>query len=226
MKSLRISIILLILVFVFLGSGIVAAINSGEVTVQAIFSSETLQAGQTTTVKLFLTSTSTDELIISNVGLHFDWMKNGTFFGFNLNNSVTIPRGGGTFEFQPIALKVPSTVTNGMHAYYVGIDGRQGTSLTPFSWDSPTTAKEVLSSSVNPTPTSTNSGGEQPEGQPDLALYGVIAVVVIIVALLIVVFMIRKKRTGSKQEVNQEAGSQPKSSAPEKTPNPEQDFNI
>ena len=224
MKSLRISIILSILVFVFLGGGIVAAINSGEVTVQAIFSSETLQAGQTTTVKLFFTSTSTDELKISNVGLHFDWMKNGTFFGFNLNNTVTIPTGGGTYEFQPITLKVPSTVTNGMHAYYVGIDGRQGTSSTPFSWDSPTTTMEVVSSSVNPTPTSTNSEGGLEE-QNNLLMYGAIGGIIVVVVLLALVLLVRKKRTSPKPTANQGAAQPATSGSPQK-PNPEQDFNI
>ncbi len=227
MKSLRILVILSIVIFAFLCSGLVAAINSEEVTVHALFSSEPLQVGQTTTIVMFFTSTSADELRITNVGLHFDWMPTDTFLGFNLNNSVvTIPSGGGTYEFPPITLKVPSTVNNGTHTYFVGIDGTQGTSSTPFSWDSPTTTKDVMRSSVTPTPTSTNSGGEQPEGQPNLLLYGAIAVVIIIVALLIVVFMMRKKRTGSKQVVNQEAGSQPKSSEPEKKSNPEQDFNI
>lgn len=226
MKSLRISVILSIVVFAFLCSGLVAAINSEEVTVHAIFSSETLHAGQTVTVTMFFTSTSADELKITNVGLHFDWMTSGTFLGFNLNNSVvTIPSGGGTYEFPPVTIQVPLTVTNGTHTYFVGIDGTQGTSSTPFSWDSPTATKEVIGGSVNPTPLSTNSGGEQPDGQPNLLLYGAIAAVVIIVALLIVVFMMRKKRTGSKPAANQVA-VQPKSSAPEKKPNPEQDFNI
>jgi hypothetical protein len=227
MKSLRVSVILSIIVFGFLCSGLVAAINSEEVTVHTLFSSEPLQAGQTTTVVIYFTSTSTDELQITNVGLHFDWMPSDTFLGFNLNNSVvTIPSGGDTYEFPPVALKVPSTVTNGTHTYYVGIDGKQGTSLTPFSWNSPTAAKDVMSSNVNVTPTSTNSGGEQPEGQQNLLLYGAIAAVVVIVVLLIVVFMMRKKRTGSKPAVDHEDDSQPRSSTPEKIPNPEQDFNI
>jgi hypothetical protein len=225
--SLRISVILSVIVFAFLCSGFVSALNSEEATVHAIFPSEILQAGQTTTVTLFFTSTSADELKITNVGIHFDWMPADAFLGFNLNNSVvTIPSGGGTYEFPPVTIQVPLTVTNGTHTYFVGIDGTQGTSSTQFSWNSPTTTKEVIGGSASPTPLSTNSGGEQPEGQPNLILYGVIAAVVVIVVLLIVVLMMRKKRTGSKSADNQEARSQPKPSAPEKKPNPEQDFNI
>ena len=227
MTSFRISVIVSIIVFAFLCSGLVGAINSEEAIVHAIFPSETLLAGQTTTVTLFFTSTSADELKITNVGIHFDWMPTDTFLGFNLNNSVvTIPSGGGSYQFPPVTLQVPTTVANGAHTYFVGIDGTQGTSSTPFSWDSPTATKEVVGGSVNTTPTSTNSGGEQPEGQSNLLLYGAIAAVVVIVVLLIIVFMIRKKRTGSKPEVTQETGSQPKPSAPEKKPSPEQDFNI
>jgi hypothetical protein len=226
-SSFRISVILSVIIFAFLCSGLVAALNSQEATVHAIFPVEFLQAGQTTTVTLFFTSTSADELKITNVGLHFDWMPSDTFLGFNLNNSVvTIPSGGGTYEFPPVTIQVPLTVTNGTHTYFVGIDGTQGTSSTPFSWDSPTTTKEVVGGSVNPTPLSTNSGGEQPEGQPNLLLYGAIAAVVVIVVLLIVVFMIRKKRTVAKPAANQETDSQSQPSTPEKKPNPEQDFNI
>jgi hypothetical protein len=225
--SLRISFILTIVVFVFLCNGLVSALNTEEATVHAIFPVEFLQAGQTTTVTLFFTSTSADELKITNVGIHFDWMPSDTFLGFNLNNSVvTIPSGGGTYEFPPVTIQVPITVTNGTHTYFIGIDGTQGASSTPFSWDSPTAIKEVVGGSANPTPTSTNSGGEQPEGQSNLLLYGAIAAVAVIVVLLIVVVMMRKKRTGSKSAVTQEAGSQPKPSATEKKPNSEQDFNI
>ena len=56
----------------------------------------------------------------------------------------------------------------------------------------------------------TNSGAGQPEGQPNLFLYGAIVAVVVIVVLLLIVLIARKKRTGSKSAVNQEAGSQPK----------------
>jgi hypothetical protein len=225
MKSLRISIILSIVVFAFLFSSLVAAINSEEVTVHTTFSSETLQAGQTTTVIMFFTSTSTDELNITNVGLHFDWMPPATFFGFNLNNSVvTIPSGGGTYEFRPVTLKVPSTVTNGTHSYYVGIDGTQGTSSTPFSWDSPTTTTDVVSSSVNPTPTSTNSGGGF-EGQNNLLMFGAIGGIVVVVVLLVLVLLVRKKRTSPKPAPNQGAAQPENPGSPQK-PNPEQDFNI
>ena len=123
-------------------------------------------------------------------------------------------------------IQIPLKIDSGSHTYYIGIDGTENG--TPFSWDSPLATVDVTggTGSVTTTPASTNSGGEQPEGQPNLILYGVIAAVVVIVVLLVVVLMMRKKRTGSKSAVNQEVGSQPKSSAPEKKPNSEQDFNI
>ena len=226
MKTLRLSFIVTIVIVAFLCSGLVAALNSDEATVQTFFSSDTLQAGQTATLNIFFTSTSADELQILNVGIHFDWMPSGTFLGFNLNSSnIIIPSGGGTQNFGPITVQVPLTVASGSHTYYVGIDGTQGTSSTPFSWDSPTATRDVIGGTGNTTPTSTNSGGGQPAGQLNFLLYGAIVAVVVIVAVLIIVFVMRKKRTKPSSATNQGAG-QPETPSPEKKPNPEQDFNI
>jgi hypothetical protein len=126
-------------------------------------------------------------------------------------------------------IQIPLNIDSGSHTYYIGIDGTENGAT--FSWDSPVVSVDVTGgtgsvTTTTPSTSTTNSGGVQPEGQPNLLLYGAIAAVVVIVVLLIVVLMMRKKRTGSKSAVNQEAGSQPKPSTPEKKPNPEQDFNI
>lgn len=224
-RSLRISLIVTIITVAFLCSGLVAALNSNEASVQAIFSTQPLQAGQTVTVRIFFTSTSADELQITNVGIHFDWMPSGGFYGYDLSSApVTIPSGGGNYMFESIAIQVPVNVTSVSHSYYVGVDGTQGAS-SPFSWDSPAASIDVSGGSDNTTPTSTNSGGGQPEGQPNLLLYGAVAAVVVIVALLIIVLVVRKKRTQPRSATNQDAG-QPETPSPEQKPNSEQDFTI
>lgn len=228
MRSVRILLIVTFVTVLFLFSGLVVALNSNEASIQTFFSSQTIQPGQTVSARVFFTSTSADELQISYVGIHFDWMPNGGFYGYDLSSApVAISSGGGNYLFDEIAVQVPTNVSAGSHSYYVGIDGTQGSSSTPFSWDSTTSTIEVYGNSQTtaPTPSSTNSGGGQQDGQQNLLLYGAIGAVVVIVALLIIVLVVRKKRTQPKSATKQGAG-QPETPGPEHKPNSEQDFNI
>ena len=224
-KSLRVALILTVISLVILCSGVVAALNQDQATARVLFSSVTLPAGQPVTGSIFFGSTSGDTLVITAISIHFDWMPSGQVVGHQLTTPVTI-ESGGNHLFEQMQIQIPLTIDSGSHTYFIGIDGTENGS--PFSWDSPLASVEVTggTGSVTTSPSSTNSGGEQPEGQPNLLLYGAIAAVVVIVVLLIVVLMMRKKRKGSKSAVNQEAGSQPKPSAPEKKPTSDQDFNI
>lgn len=225
MTSLRISVILSIVVFAFLCSGLVAGLNQDQATARVLFSSETLPAGHPVTGAIYFSSTSSDPLAVTAVSIHFDWMPSGQVVGYQLTTPVTI-EGGGNHLFESMQIQIPLNIDSGSHNYYIGIDGTENG--IPFSWDSPLASIDVTSGTgnVSTAPSNTNSGAGQPEGQPNLLLYGAIVAVVIIVVLLLIVFIMRKKRTGSKSAVNQEAGSQPKPLAPEKKPNPEQDFNI
>jgi hypothetical protein len=206
-------------------SGFVTALNQDQATARAVFSSETLPAGQSITSSIFFATTSSYPLVVTAVSMHFDWMPSGQVVGYQLTTPVTIESGGNHY-FDPMKIQIPLNLVSGSHSYYIGIDGTENG--VPFSWDSPQAVLQVTGGTGNVTsaPSSTTSGGEQPEGQPNLLLYGAIAVIVVIVALLIIIFMIRKKRTSFKSAVNQEVGSQPNTSTPEKKPNPEQDFNI
>ena len=224
-NSLRVALILTIITVVLLCSGFVAALNQDQATARVMFSSDTLRAGQTVTGAIFFTSTSNNPLVVTAVSMHFDWMPSGQVVGYHLTTPFTV-ESGGNHLFDPMQIQAPLNIASGSHTYFIGIDGTENG--TPFSWDSPLASIGVSGGTGNVTaaPSSTNSEGEQPEGQPDLLLYGAIAAVVVVVALLVIVFMIRKKSTGSKQAVAQEDESQPKSSEPEKKPTPEQDFNI
>lgn len=215
-RSLRISLIVTIITIAFLCSGLVAALNSNEASVQTFFSSQTIQPGQTVTVRIFFTSTSADELQITNVGIHFDWMPSGGFYGYDLSSApVAISSGGGNYMFDEIAVQVPANVSVGSHSYYVGVDGMQGSSSSPFSWDSPTSTIEVYGNSQTtaPTSSSTNSGGGQPEGQQNLLLYGALIAVVVIIAVSIIVIVMRKKRIHANTVTGSVAGQSD-------TPNP------
>jgi hypothetical protein len=226
-KHLRITVILAIVAVALMCSGFVAALNANEASVQTFLSSQIVQPGQTITVTIIFNNTSADTLQVTNVGVHFDWMESTGFFGFDLSHApVTVPTDG-NYVFSPITVTIPTNVTIGQHTYTIGVDGTQGSSATPFTWDSPTSTIEVSGNgqTTAPTPTGTNSGGGQPEGQPNFLLYGAIGAIVIIIVLLIVVFVMKQKRTKPKPTSNQDT-TQPKTPMPEQKPDSGQDFNI
>ena len=226
-KPLRVALILTTITVVLLCSGLVAALNQDQATARVLFSSEILPAGQPVTGSIFFSSTSSDPLAVTAVSIHFDWMPTGQVVGYQLTTPVTI-ESGSNHLFDPMQIQIPLTIDSGSHTYYIGIDGTEYGAT--FSWDSPVASVDVTggtgSVTTTPSTSTTNSGGEQPEGLSNLLFYGAIAAVVVIIVLLIVLVMMRKKRTSSKPAANQEAGSKPKPSTPEKKPNPEQDFNI
>jgi hypothetical protein len=222
------SIIVAIVTITFLCIGFASALNQDEASTHTFFTPQTAQPGQTVTVTVFFTSTSSDELILTYMGLHFDWMANDQFYGFNLTTQrITVPVGSDPITFNPINIQIPVTATVGAHTYTIGIDGTQGSSATPFSWSSIPATLTVTGNgqiTVGPTPTSTNSGGGL-EGQNNLLMYGAIGAVVVVVVLLVLVLLVRKKRTSPKPAANQGAVQPETPSQPPKS-NPEQDFNI
>jgi flagellar basal body-associated protein FliL len=224
-KSLKISVILTtIIIAAFLCGGFAAAINQDEVSAHALFSSETLQAGQTATVNIFFSSTSADSLQITYASIHFDWLPTGAAFGLNLTSApVTVPAGG-DYVFQPITFTVPADATTGEHNCTIGMDGLQGSSSTSFSWDSSAIPLEITGG-TNPTasPTSTPLGGDN--SQLDMLLLVAAAAVVVVVVVLMLVLVLHKKRPKPKSAAKQSAG-QPEAPAPEKKPETGQDFNI
>ena len=226
-KYLRITLVFSTIAVVLMCSGFVAALNANEASVQTFLSSQIVQPGQTITVTVIFNNTSPDALQVTNLGVHFDWMESTGFFGFDLTHApVNIPADG-NYVFSPITVQIPPNVTIGQHTYTIGVDGTQGTSAAPFTWDSPTATMEVTGNgqTTTPTPTSTNSGDGQSEGQPNFLLYGAIGAIVIIIALLIIVFVMKQKRTKPKPTTNQDT-TQPKTPMPEQKPDSGQDFNI
>jgi hypothetical protein len=223
MKSLRISFLVTVVTIAFLCSGLVAALGQDEATARVFFSKEILPAGQPVTGSIFFSTTSSDPLVVTAISVHFDWMPSGQVVGHQLTTPVTIENGSSKL-FDPMQFQIPLNIASGTHTYYVGIDGTQNDA--PFSWDSTLISIDVTggSGNVTATPTSTNSGGEQPDGQSNLLFYGVIAAVLVVVVLLILVFVM-KKRKPSKPATGQDAG-QPESPKPEKKPETGQDFNI
>ena len=218
MKAFKIFLIVVFLV-VYLCSGVVSALTltSDQASVRALVSDVEPQAGDTITVYFYFSNNYTNSLNLTFVGLHFDWMPQETFYGFNLSSTpLTVESGTDHFFEQPINVNVPTDV-NGIHTYTVGVEGNVGASSDTFSLDS--TPGEILVSGngQTPVPTNTNSGGGQ---QSNILLYSAVVVVLVVVALLIVVMLTRKKRKYPEKAT--EPSESPKQ---EETPS-EQDFSI
>ena len=231
LKSLKIVFIVSVIVAAFLCVGFVVALNQDEASVHTFFSTTTLRPSQPVTVNVYFISNSSDSLQITSVGLHFDWMATGGFYGFDLFSAPVTVANGGTHMFNQISIQVPINTTIGEHSYFVEIEGTQGASSIPFTWDSPAQTVLVVGSSgqtAGPTATTapTNGGGQG--GQPDLQLYGAVVAVVVIVVLLAIVLLLRRRKP-KPQPAKEQVASQPETPEPEQKPEQkpeEQDFDI
>ena len=91
----RALIVLSLSIICILNIGLVSAVEQGEISVVPSWSDSTPYQGDTVTVTLRLTSTSSEQLKIYRVGLHFDWMPEGSFFTLDLTDDpVTVPATG------------------------------------------------------------------------------------------------------------------------------------
>jgi hypothetical protein len=216
----------------FICMGVVSALNANEASVLTFPSSTTVQPGGTMSVRIIFNNNSTDTLQLTRVGLRFDWMSEGQFYGFDLSSSqanITVPAGNSYPFEQAITIQIPTNVTLGSHTYYVGVDGTQGADNTAFSWDSPTTAIDVVGyggTVTTTTPSTSTTTPSTPAAQQNWLLYGAIAAIVVIVVLVLVVFMMKmRKKPKPESPASQPAAESPAPSNPEQKPK-EQDFNI
>jgi hypothetical protein len=125
----------------------VNALNPNEATVSVSWSSQTHYAGEFASTRITFMSVSSEPLTIYNVGLHFDWLPEDGFYGPDLSDDPVVIPSHGSYVFDSIAFLIPSTVSKGLHSYFVGIDGFQGSSVSSFSWDSQTFTVQIQGSS-------------------------------------------------------------------------------
>lgn len=120
----------------------VSALESGELTASLFWEKSLIYQGDIVTARISLKSSSTEQLLIYRIGIHFDWMPEGEFCGHDLSSSPVLIPSGGSYIFDPIPIQIPINVSAGEHSYFIGVDGRQG-SITTFSWDSPTSTVKI-----------------------------------------------------------------------------------
>lgn len=222
MKSIRMLIVItLVATILFLCMGAVSAQSSNAASVTVLWVTQPVRAGQTANAVVTFTSNSADQIVITRVGFHFDWMETNQFYTSDLSaNPVTVPPNG-VQAFSQLSIQIPPYVTAGSHNYYVAIDGEQG-----FAWDSETKTVEISasgSSTTAPTSTPTPGGNGGQGGDIPLNYLAIAATaIVIVVALVVVVMWTRRKKPKSAAQVvagqSDEAKPEEKPAAAEEKP--------
>ena len=212
MKTVKIMFIIAFVMTLCVFSGLVSALDSSAISAYPVLSKQTLNIGSTVTIRINVQSNTDEQLQITHIGINFDWMDSGLFFG--PNNPVPLAANG-SYTTPPFIVQIPTNVTVGSHTYFVGIDGTEGTSQTDFYWNSSTATIIVLPANqtgTTITPGPTGGGGGQTTSSPlNTILYiAVVAIVVIVVIAVIVMLMQkRKKTTPSDKPVAKPVAEQP-----------------
>lgn len=124
-----------VMIMCVLSSGLVFALEPDEASVTPSWSTQTIYPGSTVSLGVIFQSNSSSELEVYSIGVHFDWMPAGSFYGHKFTENPIQIVGYGVKAFDAILLNIPSNVSAGEHSYFIGIDGLQNSA--EFSWSSP-----------------------------------------------------------------------------------------
>jgi flagellar basal body-associated protein FliL len=200
MKSLKIALLTLVvacIVVVLVSSSTVAAFSSSDATVETHFSSDALRIGQLLDARIVFYS-NTQQVKIQRIGFQFDFNDINYFYGPDLSDNPVTVAANDSYTTDPILFYLPANATQGLHTYYVGVEGLDAAGNS-FSWDSSNQSITVISSggtTTTPTPTvtATPSGGGGTAATQNWTLYIlVIAVVAIGIAVAFIFMEVRKK---------------------------------
>jgi hypothetical protein len=133
-----------VMVICVFSSGLVFALEPSEALVTPTWSTQTIYQGNTVSLSILFQSNSSYELDVYSIGIHFDWMPSGSFYGHNLSDNPVKIVSYGFNAFAAILLNIPSNVSVGEHSYFIGIDGLQNSA--EFSWNSPSFDITILDS--------------------------------------------------------------------------------
>ena len=148
MKGFPLSLIAIsISILCILNVGLVSALENENISITPSWSKATPSQGDSLTVTLRLTSTASEQIRIYRVGLHFDWMAEGSFFTLDLTSDPVSVPSEGLQIFDSLAIQIPADASIGSHSYYVAIDGAEAPYYESFSWDSSSFTVEILESS-------------------------------------------------------------------------------
>jgi hypothetical protein len=198
-KTQKIIFIVSFVLAIFISSGLVSALDTNGLSATPVFSKNTLNVGSSITVRITVQSNTDEQLQITHIGINFDWMDSGLFFG--PKNPVTLAANG-SYTTPPFIVQVPTNVTVGSHLYFVGVDGTESTNQNVFYWNSTTSSIIVLAANqtgTTTTPSPTGGGGEQtPSSSLNMILYIAVIAIVVVVVVAVIVMVMKKKRKPTK----------------------------
>ena len=201
MKSTKVLLAITVVAIVFLCSvSTVLAQSSTDASASVIWVTQPIRPGDTASVILTVTSNTANSIVISRLGLHFDWMEAGQYYTSDFSGSpVTVP-GNSAHAFDTLAIQIPPYATPGSHSFSIAIDGTLGGN--PFSWDSEIKTIEIASGTTTAAPSgapsSSPGSGDGANNSLDANTLAIIAtVVVVLVALVVVVMWTRRRKSKS-----------------------------
>lgn len=112
------------------------ALDQDDFSVSPSWSTPQYYQGDTVTLKLILSSNTSETLTVYYIGIHFDWMDEDSFQGRDLSSDPATIESSEVYVFDPMAITIPEDASVGYHDYTLGIQVSEGTSSTIISWDS------------------------------------------------------------------------------------------
>jgi LPXTG-motif cell wall-anchored protein len=103
----------------------VNALNQNEWSSTLSWSNSVYYQGDSGSVTVHFDSSCPEELKISYVGVHFDWMSSDTYFPLDLSSSPVGIVSNGQYTFNEIGFNIPSGTSIGYHAVNILIKGQQ-----------------------------------------------------------------------------------------------------
>lgn len=101
------------------------ALQQSEWSLRLSWSNSVYYQGDGGTVTVTFYSSCPEELKISYVGIHFDWMSSDTYFPLDLSSSPVGVTSNGQHTFNAISFSIPSSANVGSHSVTVLIKGQQ-----------------------------------------------------------------------------------------------------
>lgn len=227
MKTTKIVFIVAFMLSLCVFSGLVAALDQSSLSATSVFSKNAPNVGGQVTVRITVQNNANEALQITHVGVNFDWMDNGGFWGPDLSSSPASVPAGGSYTTPPFVVQVPTNVTVGSHTYFVGVDGTEGSNQADFYWNSSSTPIIIVPANATgtttvPTTNPTGGGGNGTSSTSPLSLiiYGVVIAIVAVVIIALVVMFMQKRR---KPKPSNEPPAAPTTPAAEQPKKPEEE---
>ncbi len=196
MKTQKIILLVSFVLAIFVSSGLVSALDTSALSATPVLSKNTLNVGSSVTIRITVQSNTDEQLSITHIGINFDWMDSGLFFG--PKDPVTLAAKD-SYTTPPFIVQVPTNVTLGSHLYFVGVDGTESANQNEFYWNSSTASIIVLGANqtgttTTPSPTGGGGGEQTPSSSLNMILYIAVIAIVVVVVVAVIVMVMKKKR--------------------------------